>query len=365
MNLVEMIQEQLTGEVINKLRSLIGGDEAQIKSAVNAAIPALLSAFSCTASGSGAEKLASTLNAFSAETSEKTAGAGPQNSSQTLEQGNQLLDSLLGSGNLSGLATVLSKFVGLDAGSLKKLLAFVVPAILGAIAKQFSGRPATAQGLKNLFAEQKANIAQALPAGLSTAGIPGLSEIGSAAKSVAATARNTADQARAEASPLMKTLLPVGILALLGFLGWQFFKGPNETEAKNKIVTQNAVDHTVKKPILNAAADSLPDVTKLSDSLTSVFAETTKTLKGVTDADSAEAAIPQLDKLQTQIDGLAALWKKIPAAARTGITKLATDNLGKLTDLIEQVQAIPGVGEKLTPILDRIVTKLKEFEGDQ
>lgn len=365
MNLVEMIQEQLTGEVINKLRSLIGGDEAQIKSAVNAAIPALLSALSCTASGSGAEKLASTMNTFSAETSERISGAVSQNSSQTLEQGNQLLDSLLGGGNLSGLATALSKFVGLDASSLKKLLAFVTPAIMGAIAKQFSGRPATAQGLKNLFAEQKANIAQALPAGLSTANIPGLSEFGSAANSMAASARHTADQVRTEASPLMKTLLPVGILALLGFLGWQFFKSPNETVAKNKIAAQNVVDHTVKKPILNADAVSLPDAAKLSDNLTSVFDEATQTLKGVTDVDSAEAAIPKLDKLQTQIDGLAALWNKIPTAARTGITKLATDHLGKLTDLIEQVQAIPGVGEKLTPILDRLVAKLKEFEGEQ
>jgi hypothetical protein len=90
----------------------------------------------------------------------------------------------------------------------------------------------------------------------------------------------------------------------------------------------------------------------------------TSTLSGITDAASAEAALPKLDQLSTQIDGLKGLFGKLPAAARSTITKAVADSTGKLMELITKVSAIPGVGEKLQPVLDGIVKKLKDFSSD-
>ena len=42
MNLVDLVKDQLTGQVLGSLGSLIGADESQTRSATSAAVPALL-----------------------------------------------------------------------------------------------------------------------------------------------------------------------------------------------------------------------------------------------------------------------------------------------------------------------------------
>jgi hypothetical protein len=249
----------------------------------------------------------------------------------------------------------------LDHGALKKLLAFAAPFVMGAISKQFQGKPATAQSLQGLFAEQKSNIAAAMPAGLSLSGIPGLPDLGSMANSAAATVRKSADMAQDAGSPLMKTLLPLSLLALLAVVGWQFLQRQKEKPSVEN-VAQSPVANTVQKPVLDATA-AVPNAAQVSDGLTSVFSQATETLNTITDAASADAALPKLDQLNAQVDGLALLWDKIPASARSTIVQLTTEHMGKLTALIEQVLAIPGIGEKLQPALDGLVAKLKTFEG--
>lgn len=363
MNLVDLIKEQLRGEVAGQLSALIGVSEAQIKSALSAAIPALLSAFSGMASSGGSEKLASALNEFNPGSVDRFTGEMSQQPGEALNQGNQLLDLLLGGSTLSGLAAVLQKFTGIDAATVKKLLAYVAPLVMGVIAKQLQGKPATAQSVKGLMADQNENIAQAMPAGLSLAGIPGLSEIGSLANSSTAAVRKAADMTPKPDSSLIAMLLPIGALALVAILAWQYFQR-DQAQVAIKGTNDRTVASTVQKPVLDAT-DAIPDATKVSNGLTSIFARTTETLSEVKDVESAEAAVPELNKLNSQIDGLSLFWNNVPAEARSTIIKLVTEQIGKLTDLIEKVKAIPGVGDKLEPVLNSIVTKLKTFEAER
>ncbi|MBX3437207.1 MAG: DUF937 domain-containing protein, partial [Planctomycetaceae bacterium] len=92
MNLVDLIKDQVSSEVTNKLSSLIGISEAQAKSAVGAAIPALLSALSgVTSSSAGAEKLASTINRLDAGALGKFADMLGGEPGQALQQGDNIL----------------------------------------------------------------------------------------------------------------------------------------------------------------------------------------------------------------------------------------------------------------------------------
>jgi hypothetical protein len=62
MNLVDLITSQMTGDVVGKLGELVGASEADTRTATNAAIPALLQAFSGLASsGKGADQLATAM----------------------------------------------------------------------------------------------------------------------------------------------------------------------------------------------------------------------------------------------------------------------------------------------------------------
>ncbi|MBX3439566.1 MAG: hypothetical protein KF861_18910, partial [Planctomycetaceae bacterium] len=207
------------------------------------------------------------------------------------------------------------------------------------------------------------NIARALPSGLSLADIPGLPDIHSAASNMAATAQRATGAARDTGSSLLKTLLPLAALALLAFLGWQYFRvpaaGPEMTEVAGPIT-----EHTVQKPVIETPA-SVPDVTQVTQNLTSVFATATDTLRDITDAATAEAALPKLNDLSTQIDGLATLKARLPAAARSTIANLTTDNMGKLTELIEKVLGIPGVKEKLEPVLNGLISKLNALQNNE
>jgi hypothetical protein len=329
----------------------------------------LLAALSGLASegGSGADKLASALGKFDAGSIGKIAGMLTQQPNQALDQGGSLLGSLFGEGAIEGIANAIARFTGLDAGMTKKLLAYLAPLVLGSLAGQFKGKSITAQGLTGLFADQKANIADALPSGLSLDGIPGLSQIGAAAKNVGATAQraaNTAyraaDTAHNTGASLLRTLLPLAALALLAFLAWQFVRGRQPAGAPD--VATSTTPQTVHRPVTEVAA-ALPDATQLGQDLTSVFTTATETLGDITDAASAEAAVPKLQELSTKIDSIKALWDKLPQAARATISNIAGDNLGKLKDLIATVLEIPGVRQHVEPLLDEIVTKLTAFGG--
>ncbi len=359
MSLIDLIKDQLTSEVTSRLGSFLGTSETQTKSTLGAAIPALLAALSGAASTGGGDKLAAAINDYDPGTLGKYPSGLSQQPGELLAQGSGLLDSLLGGSTLSGLISAVSKFAGMDFGNLKKLLALVAPVVVGAISRQMQGKPVNAQNLQSLFVQEKSSIAQALPAGLSLAGIPGVAELGAAADR---TVRQTAGAAQDAGANLMKTLLPIAALALLALLGWQMYQG-RQAKAPAKEVVSVADPTTVKKPVLNVE-NPLPEAKQITEGLTTIFSQTTQTLRDVTDVETAEAALPKLTSLEGELDGLVALWKKVPAAARTTIEKMATDSLGTLTKLIDQVQAIPGVGEKLTPTLESLVEKLKTFEGE-
>jgi Bacterial protein of unknown function (DUF937) len=363
MNLVDLVKDQLTSEITNKLGSLIGGSDAQTKSAVAAAVPALLAALSGTAAkgGSGANTLLSVLSRFESGSLQSAAGTLTNDPGKALEQGTNLLDPLLGEGTLSGLAGAVSRFAKLDSNTARMVISSLAPLVMGAIARQFRGQPITGPALTSLFSEQKANIANALPTGLSLAGIPGLPQVGDTVRDVAGAARQTVQTAQRGTSPFLKALIPLALLALVAFLGWQYYLRSEEGRAP-KPVAQSEIQHEVRKPV-STIADSVPDAAQFSKNLTSVYSSATEALAKVKDTESAKAALPQLEELQTKVDGLKATWDKVPAPARSSIAAIMDTNLGKLKKLIEPLLANPTIKEVLQPILDQIVAKLEAFKS--
>jgi hypothetical protein len=363
MNLVELIQNQITDSVGDKLSSLVGGTEAQTRSAVGAAVPGLLAAMSglATQGGTGADQLASLLNRFDSGPLRSITGLLQNDPEQGAQQGSGILGSLLGGGVLGSLSGAIARFTGLDSGTVTKLLGMIAPFVLGGVAKQFQGKTITPQGLMGLFNEQKSNIAQALPAGLPLGDIPGAAELRSTVSRVATDTQRAAAAATNSGSSLLKTLLPLVLLALVAFAAWQFLKKPAEQRMETKVATTET-QHTVRRPVIDEPVP-LPDATRVSGELESFFTNTTEALNGITDAATAEAALPKLTELNTQLDGITKLHQKLPDTARSSITSLIAEQLTPLTQLIEKVLAIPGVKEKLEPVLSGLQEKIKALNG--
>jgi hypothetical protein len=363
MNLVELVKDQLNSEIVGKIGSLIGTDDAQTKSAIAAAVPALLAALAGTASkgGSGANTLLSVLSRFDSGSLNSATGTLTNAPDKAIEQGMNLIDPLVGEGTISGLSGAVSKFAKLDTGTAQMLISSLAPLVMSAIARQFKGAPPTGPALANLFAEQKGNIASAVPAGLSLAGIPGLLQFTDTAKNIAGTARQTAQAAQRGTSPVLKMIVPLALLALVAFLVWQYYLRSEEGAAP-KAVSQTEIPHEVKKPV-STLSDSVPDVAQFSKNLTSVYTSATEALTKVKDPESAKAALPQLDDLRTKLDGLKTSWDKVPAPARSSITAITDANIAKLKKLIEPLMANPKIKELLQPVLDQIVARLESFKS--
>jgi hypothetical protein len=95
--------------------------------------------------------------------------------------------------------------------------------------------------------------------------------------------------------------------------------------------------------------------------VTDSIASLRSTLGGVTDAASAQAALPRLREAAAQIDRVNGLTSQLSAEQRRVFAGLVSPLLPALNQLIDRVLAIPGVAEVLKPTLDTIRARLTAF----
>ncbi len=360
MNLVDLIKQQLSSKVIEQLSSALGSSESTTGPAVAAAVPSLLSALSSLASsGSGAQKLLSALGQFSSGSLDSLGLKMANQPTSVLEQGTSILGSLFGSTTITAIVNALARFSKMSPGMAQKLLAYLTPIILGAIASKFTGKSMNAQGLTSLFAEEKSHIANALPSGFSLSDVPGLAAAGSTA------ARSAAHEVAAAGSSLPRWLLPLLGLAALGLLFWWFASSsaPPEPEPPVAAVAPAQIPEARRPVVPEPAKIVVPDVSQFSTELKDTFSKLTEALTSVKDVASAEAALPKLQDLDSKLDIAKATMQKLADSAKTTISTLVKSTQGKLRELVDKVLAIPGVGEKVRVVADSIMAKLTDLAG--
>ena len=374
MNLVDLVTSQLTGDVLGKLAGLTGTNESQTRSATNAAVPALLSAFGKLAStNSGASSLASSLGGLDLKTLGNLTGLlGGSQASGLGSIGGSLLSSLLGN-NLGGLVGTIASFAGMQPGIMKTLLTYLAPIVLGTVANSFKGAKPDAAGLTRLFSEQQDNIKAALPRGLSLADFDTSSASPRRAEETRGVHRHE------EPASAFPSWLPLLLLPLLGLVGWALWPKPqpapravvvNEivrregplvvdrtetVEMEGKKVVADVVEETI------ALAPGVADALKMGTDLTGLFGSLGKVLGGVTNEDSARAAIPQLTEFAPVLESLQKSTVALPEAGRSTIAEMVLKNMGGLQKVIDTVMAIPGVKEILGPTVTPMIETLSKL----
>ena len=184
--------------------------------------------------------------------------------------------------------------------------------------------------------------------------------VGNAAGAVgdaAGSAANSAGNAAASGGGLLKKFLPIAIIVALGLLAWNFFKG-------DKMPDTSGVTGAVSDSV-DAAKSAMPSIdidgTDVGAEFGNIFSSATSTVEGITDVDSAKAAIPSFNDITGKVDGLSGLWDKVPEAGRGQLGGMISDNLGTLTPALEKVQEIPGVGDVIGPVAGPLLEKLMAF----
>jgi Bacterial protein of unknown function (DUF937) len=372
-SLVSVVMQFLTPDMIAKIASALGLDRSIAQKAIGGAVPALLSSLAdLSSTPNGARQLTNAVAQQQPGSLEAIKGLIGSSGQNTLaETGSSLLSGLFGDGTLNTMAQSIGKFAGIDASSGKSILGVLGPVILGALGQQQRTAGLDAGGLASLLNAQKGQIAAAIPPGLAdhlsaaglidsaTGGLRGGaaaaaaagSRVVSAAERTASGAGQAAYAATSAASPQWPYWLAA--LAVLGGLAWFALGRPagHETVAE---LPRPAPAQSATTTVGMAPADLTVGGTNLANQVNSSVGALRSLLPGITDAASAEAALPKLQETTTQLNEIGKLATKLSPEGKSALAKLIVAATPTINQMCDKVLATPGVGAIAKPSIDEL-----------
>ena len=386
-NLISIISQVLTPELLARIASALGLDKYAVEKAVGAGVPALLAALTSRASTSeGAASLngaiAKQKPGILTNLANVIGGAGQAG---MIDSGLNTLTSLLGRTTTNELTNAMGKFADIGGAGSKSLLGLLGPVVMGVLGQQQSS---TGRSAAELLAAQKQNIAQALPRGFSDylSGTDILDGI-AGTKTDQRAARYAVDpvKKRPWEKPVseLSWLLPALALAALAGLGWYLLSGPTHTRtAETKVVPKPAEEQTVKSVEKQAAAPKPADEQIITGALkpagidaaeafrslngvkvgdVDLGAQLTKavnglraSLEGINDEATAQSALPALTNSKHEFDMVTGLINQLSPEARKSLASAVAAVRPTLDQMIDKALAIPGVGSVIKPTVDTI-----------
>jgi hypothetical protein len=238
---------------------------------------------------------------------------------------------------------------------MSSLLTMLAPIVFGVLKQRTQGMGSDAKALASLFEEQRHNISNAMPAGLSDqlASIPGMRGAAEWARSTASAASQAGRTAMSEAgrtardtaaagSSVFRWALPVlAVLIVAGLLWWWG--------------SRSTLQQTVPAIPPSLVTDQ---VTRLTGQFTDFFRSATDTFAGIKDTASAEAAVPKLRELSTALDTMRVALNQLPGDARAKLVALVQELSTKLMSTLDSAMAIPAVSDTIKPFVDELRSKL-------
>jgi hypothetical protein len=366
-SLVSLVMQFLTPDVIAKIASALGLDRSIAQKAITGAIPAILAGLAGTASNPGGARQLS--NAVSQQQpgmlDSLTSLIGGTGQKPFTDTGSGLLSKLLGGHTLDALTQSVGKFAGVGENTSKSLLGMLGPVVLGALGQQQRSTGLDAGGLASLLTSQKDQFAAAIPAGLADqlniSGVidklgggfrTGAAEAAGAVERTAYAASSQAARAARGASSSQWPLWAIGLIALAG-LAWYFLgsRGDEKVAELPRVTTQPA---TVG---LGAPKLTVGDFDVGSQVSASVGTLRT-TLAGISDAASAQAALPKIQDAMAKLDEVNRVSAKLPPEGKQALARMISGAMPAINELCDKVLAMPGAGGIARPAIDELRNKL-------
>jgi Bacterial protein of unknown function (DUF937) len=359
-NLVSLVMQFLTPDMIAKIASILGLNQGLVQKAIGAAVPTMLAGLAdVTSTPQGARQLSALAQQQPGTIEGLKSLIGGSGQTALAETGSSMLSGLFGGGTFDTIAQSIGKFVGLDAASSKSLLGMLGPVVLGALGQHQRSAGIDASGLASLLGSQKDQIAAAIPSGLadqlSAAGLidKGAQTVRSNTASASAAARSIAGVPTSATSSRLPYWLAA--VAILGALAWYAFgRHPAETVAELPRAT------TTTQPATGTVGMAPSDLTIGGVNLANQANASIGTLKSVlptiTDAASAQAAVPKLREATTQLNEVGSLANKLSPEGKSALAKLIAAATPAINQMCDKVLATPGVGDIAKPVID-------EFRG--
>lgn len=329
-NILDLAKGALGGAVMDQIGGLLGESRENTQSALGAALPAILGGMMQTASSpAGAGSLAQMADEADGGLLDDIGGLVSNNSGMLMSLGVPLLGMLFG-GKQDGLVSTIARVAGVGSGSAGTLLKVVAPLVMSMIGKQKKEQNLNTDQFASMLMDQKQHVASAMPDEVSQTLNFGafLDEKAAPAAAVA----QPANDVGAPGGGLLKKLLPLAVVAALGYVGYtQFFAGPSTQQVE---ATQAGVA-----------------------SLTETVGNVTSSLSGITDVESAEAAVGSITSATTalesiNLDGMGEVGKQ-------QVTGMLGGLVGQIEGALETAYQIPGVQGVIEPAITPFLDKLR------
>jgi hypothetical protein len=353
-SLVSQIAEALGPTIVARIASALGLGESSTQKAVNAAVPGLLAALmSLVSKPQGVSKLNDVVAKQEPGLLSSLANViGESGQKAFVDKGANTLTSLLGGSVVSALTNALGRYAGIGEGSSKSLLGLLGPAVLGILGQEQRDRGLDASGLARLLTSQKDSVLAALPSGFSK-------YLGEAGILDDVTTRAAKSAYRAPDQSTSPSIWPwlLGALALLaiGALLWRLLSPQPQEVVEPKSPSQIEVPYADLLTKLRGVKVGDVDVGELADS---AITSLRSSLESISDESSAQKALPELTKADSQFDQLRGLLGQLSPETRKTLTDLVAAVRPSLDQLIDKALAIPGVGAVIKPAVDAIRSKL-------
>jgi hypothetical protein len=391
-NIVDLLKQQLAPQLVSKVTEVLGVSPETARGAVGGAIPAMLASFlhaGSTPGGAGALG-----DALAQATRVGDAGA---------QSGSTLLSTLLGEGKLQALAAALGSFAGLSSGQASSLLGMIAPMVLGFLGRQPSVAGQGAQGLMALLSSQKDAIMSAMPSELSSmlgssgllSGLSGIAQGGrsaiagtaagigatataagtasaQAAQAAAAQAKAAAATAQSAASRTSWLWPALGVLAIIivGGTLWSYLSGSQVQQTTQQAANQatNAAQQASDSAqqaagaAQQAAQTAMAGGVDLAKGMSGSLSQLSQTLGGITDAATAQAAVPQLQTIIGDVDKMKGLAGQLPQSGRAVLANIMKQAMPAVQAAVDKVYAIPGAPDVLKPVVDPLMTSLGNLQ---
>ena len=99
----------------------------------------------------------------------------------------------------------------------------------------------------------------------------------------------------------------------------------------------------------------------VTQSLGKALGKTTTAFTGITDASSAESALPQLGEATELFTGVSESLADAPAIPKAAIAKVAAKNVDKVQAAADKVMSMDGVGDVLKPAVGPLLDALSSI----
>ena len=367
-NLISVVNQFLTPDVIAQIASFLGIDRSATQKAAGATIPTILAGLSdLVGTPAGANQLSKLLSQQQAgNPADLLRNSGAQGLAQ---MGSSMLSGLFGGRTADTMAQAIGRFAGTGESGGKSLISVVGPLVLGALGQHQRDAGLDANGLASLLRSQKNQIMAAIPSGLadqlSAAGLIDKAEAG--ARSGMATAAAAGDRiaSASERATTAASQAPyaaarsqwpywLAALILLGGLGWYALQRPTEqTVADSSTVTRPATGTVGMAP-----ADLTVDGVNLASQVNASINSLRAALPTITDEAGAQAALPKINDAITQLSDVKTRSAKLSPEARSALAKLIVAATPAINQMCDTVLSTPGAGPLAKPAIDNLRAKL-------